>query len=386
MGKSKQRYRKDWEKELDGAESDGVKSTIGDWCTVAKGDDFSGYCKVCNSKINVASAGKHAIIQHAKFSKHRDAIQNLEKCKQLSITSFAKPSTSTEDLARTAEIRWAAFLAENDLPMILSDKASDLFKSMFPDSDIAKTFSCARTKASYLITGGLGYGEHLRIIDRMKASKFSILIDESTQLQGDKYLHILARMFDSSKEAVVTYFYKAIVVNQATAENIASAINASFDADDIPWKNVIQIMSDSPNVMRGSKSGVLARIKQQYASHLLDIGGCSLHHVHNAVSYATSKLGDEIEEFAIDVFAFFKYRSGLWEEYSGLQVLMDIPEHHLLRFVSTRWLVMLPVVNRLLEQWSCVLESDPANETQFWRCQISVLETTCTDMSLPCTW
>ena len=357
MGKSKQKYKKEWEKDFDRTETDGAKNLIGDWCSPVKDDEFSAFCTACRSKISVANAGKQAILQHANGAKHTEAIKSLKKCKQTTINSFIKPATNaTEDLVLAAEIRWASFLAENDLPMALSDKAPDLFRVMFPDSAIAKEFSCARTKASYILTDGIGDYEHSNLVEKMKNTNFSILIDESTQIQGKKFLHILSRFYDTKKSDIVTYFYKAVVVNNANAENIVSAINSAFEEDGIPWKHVIQVMSDSPNVMRGKTNGVLAIIKKKYAPHMIDIGGCSLHHIHNAVSYATGQLGDDIEEFVVDIFAFFKHRSGLWEDYAELQSLLDIPEHHILRFVSTRWLVMLPVVNRLLEQWVCLKE------------------------------
>ena len=117
MGKWKQKYKGEWEKEYDGTEEDGVKRTIGEWCSSVKDDEFSGYCKPCNTKISVASGGKKAIEQHAKGSKHTDLMRKLKKTSQRSIVSYAKPSTSSEDATLSAEMRWAAFLAENDLPM-----------------------------------------------------------------------------------------------------------------------------------------------------------------------------------------------------------------------------------------------------------------------------
>ena len=65
-------------------------------------------------------------------------------------------------------------------------------------------------------------------------------------------------------------------------------------------------------------------------------------------------MNDGPEEFEIDVFSFFKHRTGLWEEYEEVQSLLEVEEHKILRFVSMRWLSMLPVVKRLLEQWEAL--------------------------------
>ena len=54
-------------------------------------------------------------------------------------------------------------------------------------------------------------------------------------------------------------------------------------------ENLLQVMSDSPNVMRGKHKGVLKLIKDSHAPHLLDLGGCSLHHISSTVVYATKE-------------------------------------------------------------------------------------------------
>ena len=183
---------------------------------------------------------------------------------------------------------------------------------------------------------------------------FAMLIDESNQIQNEKFLNILVKYFWEGR--VHTRFYKSVIVNKATAQNIVSALCETLQEDGIPWSNVVQLMTDSPHVMRGKKSGVLTRLKDEHAPNIVDIGGCSLHHVANAVSHATSALGNDVENFALDVFAFFKHRSGLLEDFRGMQTILDLPNHCILRFVSTRWLSVLPVVERLLEQLPALRE------------------------------
>jgi hypothetical protein len=59
--------------------------------------------------------------------------------------------------------------------------------------------------------------------------------------------------------------------------------------------------------MRGEKSGVFKRLKQ-VSPKCVDLGGCSLHHVHNAVKYAMMVFDSKLEEFISDVsncFGFF---------------------------------------------------------------------------------
>ena len=51
-----------------------------------------------------------------------------------------------------AEIKFGYFLGEHHLPLLLADHCNQLlFRSMFPDSTIAKDFKCGRTKATAIL-------------------------------------------------------------------------------------------------------------------------------------------------------------------------------------------------------------------------------------------
>ena len=54
-----------------------------------------------------------------------------------------------------------------------------------------------------------------------------------------------------------------------------------MEDNEIPWSNLISVLMDSCNVMRGSKSGVEVRLRAK-APHMLNIDGDTCHHAHNA--------------------------------------------------------------------------------------------------------
>jgi len=84
-------------------------------------------------------------------------------------------------------------------------------------------------------------------------------------------LHIPVKFFCEDYRIVLKTFYISIPVNKGGADSIIGAIHTSH----ILWINILQIMSDSPNVMTVRFKDVLSKIKSQYTPHLLDIGGCS---------------------------------------------------------------------------------------------------------------
>ena len=341
-----QKYRIEWEHELD---KNG--DVIGDWCS-STNDPHIAKCMVCPASINVAN-GKIQLLKHSASSKH---VTSRKFRKTQPSVNVVSGSNSLEDKVLTSELRWAMFTAENNLSVNLSSGTKPLFKEMFEDSKVAESYSCGRSKTSYFLTEGLRPAFHDKLVCDLRKTPFALMIDESNKSYHTKYLHMVVRYHSPEHGKAITRFYKAVELNKASAENIVNAIEASFAEDLIPWSNVIQIMSDSPNVMRGAKKGVLAIIKNRFCPNLIDLGGCSLHHISNAINHATGALGEEIEEFAIDLHSFFKHRTGQFEEYQHVQSLLDVPEHSMLRFVGTRWLCILPVADRIVEQWSALKE------------------------------
>ena len=66
---------------------------------------------------------------------------------------------------------------------------------MFPDSEIAKKFSCARTKTIANVKKALAPHFTQRVIESMSSGPFSLLMDESND-KTDKSCIVLARFLD----------------------------------------------------------------------------------------------------------------------------------------------------------------------------------------------
>jgi len=78
---------------------------------------------------------------------------------------------------------------------------------------------------------------------------------------------------------------------------------------------------------------------------------CTIHITHNAFRKAISAMQWDIDEFAVDVFYWFKHSPVRKEKFMKLQSVLDVDEHSFLRYVEVRWLTFDPELERLLEQW-----------------------------------
>ena len=54
-----------------------------------------------------------------------------------------------------AEGMFSLMIAKHNLPFSVADHFSELVKNMFPDSEIAKKYGAARTKATCMIRGNI---------------------------------------------------------------------------------------------------------------------------------------------------------------------------------------------------------------------------------------
>ena len=97
---------------------------------------------------------------------------------------------------------------------------SDVFKALFPDSNIAQGMTCGPTKQSYLITFGIGpYFKQLLVEDLKKASYFVVLFDESlnTELCCEQ-IDFTVRYFKNDQ--VMTRYLSSSILGHNTVEDL----------------------------------------------------------------------------------------------------------------------------------------------------------------------
>lgn len=143
-------------------------------------------------------------------------------------------------------MRWSVFVAKHNLAFLTSDHATKLFSLMFPDSQIARKFSCGRTKTTAIIKEVLAPHFLEQTTTSMK-NPFSILMDESND-KTDKSCIILVRILDS---AVGARFLDMPIVNIGTASNLFTALKASLQDKGLDFSNAVSFMSNTTNVMKG---------------------------------------------------------------------------------------------------------------------------------------
>ena len=101
-----------------------------------------------------------------------------------------------------------------------------------------------------------------------------------TNDHGKKVLSLIVYFFNDITKLVVLRHLDSVELITVDAASLFKSISYVIEEKAIPCKNLISVLFDSCNVMRGCHSGVEVLLKSK-APHLLDIDGDSCHHIHN---------------------------------------------------------------------------------------------------------
>ena len=164
----------------------------------------------CQIIFSVRHGGANDVRKHFKSDTHiansKSSSRNQTKLSLFGFgeSSAAKKVREKEEQQRLqvqrAGSKFIQFIAEQNLSFRTGDHFTQLVKSMFPDSEIAKNVQCARTKTSVLTRYGNGKYYHDKLIETLRSNPpvyFGLLIDESNDRGVEaKDLVVLLRFFD----------------------------------------------------------------------------------------------------------------------------------------------------------------------------------------------
>ena len=130
------------------------------------------------------------------------------------------------------------------------------------------------------------------------------ICDESNN-RGDevKLLTILVRLFDARVSAVVTHHLDTVGITNLTAEGIFTALKETLERHHLPFSNLISFTSDTCNVMKGSRGGVISKLRLLQPK-VIDTH-CICHLVNLCVKTATKSLPLKVDELLVDIFYHF---------------------------------------------------------------------------------
>ena len=147
--------------------------------------------------------------------------------------------------------------------------------TVFPECETAQGMNMRKTKASYILQDGIAWEERESIANICKESKFSLIIDECTDVSISQVLAVVVRFYDEKKCKVTDALLDVVEVNDGSAEGLYKAVKELLKCKGIPLQNIIGFASDNCSTMLGAHKGFQAYLKQDLPS--VFILGCVCH-------------------------------------------------------------------------------------------------------------
>ncbi|CAN7985972.1 unnamed protein product [Ixodes hexagonus] len=368
-----------------------------DWVAPDTTDQHRARCKPCGKTFDVAAMGESALKSHMKSAKHAGVMKIAAKS---SVLNYLAPSTSeqstvpplsqspnlnackTHELVTNAEVLWTLKVVTSHFSYRSSAQAGELFQRMFPDSEVAKAFSCGEKKCAYVTCHGLR-PFFLSTLQREveQCEHCVVLLDES----ANDYLHrkqmdVYIRFWNSSHK-VATRYYTSVFMGHSTAEDIQGKLLSALEP--LPLEKILQISMDGPNVNLKFFKNFQAHLQQTYQVQCVDIGTCGLHTMHNAyrAGITASKWG--IDCLLSSLSTLFEGSPARREDFSTVTGQETFP----LKFVAHRWLENVPVIERTLLLWCDIkkfIDAARSKEVNLPKCRsFQNLYEFCSDALLP---
>ena len=226
---------------------------------------------------------------------------------------------------------------------------------MFPDSEIASNMKMKRTKCTNVVNK-LGTYATEQLANKLKNSKFSIIIDETTDCSVQKSCAVIIKFFDSVKNEIKTQMLDLIDVYKnnggSTGDNIFNMLMNCLRAHTIPLNNLVGFAADGASNIMGKHNSVTSRLKT--AAPGITVFKCVAHSIHLCSSEAAKTLPRACEDLLRNIYNFFSHSAKRTHELKEFQEFCDVKPHKLLHVCATRWLSLHAAVERLLQQWNAV--------------------------------
>ncbi|XP_053949416.1 uncharacterized protein LOC128857695 [Anastrepha ludens] len=228
-----------------------------------------------------------------------------------------------------------------------------IIKSVAANPNVIKGVKCGRTNTKETVTNVLHKNFVEKISDCLRNNKFSLIIDEATDVSSAKCLALVVRYFDKENGKIRDHFLSLIELDKSDSKTIFESIKAFFERFKIPLTNLIGFAADNASVMMGQINGV-QRLLKDINPHLYVIG-CICHSMHLCSSKAAKAIPSKIENLVRDIYLFFNYSSKRQKEFVEFQNYFNLENHKILKVSNTRWLSMENAVYRVLEQWKALV-------------------------------
>ena len=293
------------------------------------------HCKLSNKSFRIDGGGIAQVKSHQRSKSHKDRKQQWQHQSNDIYCSIKNREFITQNFcinsgsAVKAEILQALQYVECNYLFASAKKNSEIFKAMFPDSEIAKNYRQGETKVRYNIQFGIAPFIKDLLLKGFSDCPFSLKFDETATHKVLKQYNAYVQYWSKNYDCIVNSYCGSLLVTvpMKTLQNILNILMRTGNG--IPHTYCNQELAFQRKLLKS--------LEEKSQTTFLDIGTCPLHIVHNAFEHGLKFLNFNAEQFIVDINSFFKLSSARREDFRALEEIAELPAHFTIKHSSTRW-------------------------------------------------
>lgn len=221
--------------------------TFATWLKPVPGNSYEARCMLCKKLFKLGSMGVKAVESHMHSEKHKAAAKSREQTPAISqfcsvsqtSAAFPNPAARTSitvtDLSTIfgstatlqAEVMWCLHSVTRHQSYSANEGVGDIFRAMFPDSEIAKNFTCGKDKTAYLAKFGLAPHIKKLLVADVNSGSFTLMFDETlNQTTKTKQLDLHVRYW--KEDRVQSRYLGSQFMGHGTAKDLLHHFNVSY--------------------------------------------------------------------------------------------------------------------------------------------------------------
>jgi hypothetical protein len=264
------------------------------WLREVVHDEQLFFCFFCEKYM---TAKLPQIYRHAESTAHIRNVEkkNIEKTDENITTD--ESLLSFDERKKAAEIKFAAFIAEKNIAHQAAKEILTLFQEIGKDYNVLKSMSMGRTKCKNILSNVLCPVETNRVVDIIQNTKFTIFVDETSDICNQKWMTFLVRYVHPETLDVCSQLVKLINLDarDCSADKLFEAFKCEMYKLQIPFTNIIALSCDNAHVMRGKNLSFQKKL-EKFCTNLITFS-CPCHSAALVANIACRKIPDYCEDF-----------------------------------------------------------------------------------------
>ncbi|XP_017886546.1 uncharacterized protein LOC108628855 [Ceratina calcarata] len=319
------------------------------WLARCEDNEYKAKCLACNKTLR---AGKNDLRKHSGTQKHLTRLLNTkietleEKCSSSSLLSYAE-RVKREEIVSVLDI------VEHRRSFYSFNHSAEMTNRAECDSNIIKNKKLKRTKIVAILKNVLNKAVVDKVTTILRSIPFSILVDESTDMSGNKNLCILARYMYEGK--IQTYLLDYFQLKDGKAEYLYTCFQQIMERYKLPTSNIIGICIDNANVMLDKRNSFVSGLIEDNKNEVA-IFPCICNSMNLVASYACECLPKHVAKLLHMLYNYFANSNKKQQGLEELQEIMNMTRQKMREPAKPKWLTLAQSVESVVKQWDTLYE------------------------------